>query len=179
MFYDSFDPDAIKVITRNAAGTINEDDPLTNRLGSGLSRLMLISFATIEFLQTFPFPATSKVLSLTIGSNIITSGLRGGFLGLLLSVILFYKLLSVISQRLKENKSRRPLSIFGFSLMYSLVFQAMVYNDYGFSTYYGLVMYACIFVLSDKKLVVDNAPNSNGRYRDRRFFFRNMNAQST
>ena len=150
VFYDVFDPNSIKSISRNAAGSINQDDPLTNRLGSGFSRLILISFATIEYFNNFPLPSDSQVLSLTFGSNIVTNGLRAGFFGALISAIIYYKLFKTISEGLKESRTHDRMKIFGFCLMYSIVFQSMVYNDFGFSTYYGLVMFACILALSGK-----------------------------
>jgi len=177
VFYDIFDPNAIKQITRVAADGVNQDDVVSNRLGSGLSRLMLISFAAIEHIQTFPFPADTKVLSLTIGSNIITSGLRGGFLATILSIILFYKLFALISNGLNNRRSNSRWEHCGYSLMYSLVFQAMVYNDYGFSTYYCLVMYACILVLADRNRKPKNQITLNSNSGGNRLSLPNVNAQ--
>jgi len=176
MFYEYFDPNNIKFVTRAASKVFDEDGVILNRLASGVARLMLISFAAIEHIITFPFPADTKVLSLTIGSNIITNGLRGGLFGSLLAAFLYYRLLKVITRGLKERRSQNRLQTFGFSLMYSLVFQAMVYNDFGFSTYYGLVMYACILVLSDRKNSSDELQEDK-HFGIRRLFSSGLNAR--
>ncbi len=151
VFIDIYDLENIKDISRLVGSDLNKGDPISNRAASGSSRLSLISFAAIEMLNTFPFPAGEKILQFTIGSNIVTNSLRAGVVGLVLSIIMYYYLFKIISYEMFKCRKGSRLQLFGFSLMYSLVFQAAVYNDFGFSTYYGFVMWACIFVLSNKR----------------------------
>lgn len=158
IFCDRYDLENIKEMGRIAStdvqywGTIN-NWPLTiiNRAASSLSRISLIAFAAIEMLHSFPFPSGRKILEFTVGSNVITSGLRGGFLGLLASISMYYCLFHKISYELISCRSVSRSRMLGFSLIYSLIFQSFVYNDFGFSTYYGFVMWACILVLADKR----------------------------
>jgi len=162
LFHDTYDPEAVKAVTRNAANAIQSadpTDPILNRIGSGVARLMLISYSTLKLIVSTPFPVDTKTLLFTIGSNIVTSGLRGGLIGLLLAVLVYYKLFAIIAVGLSESRTKSRTALFGFSLMYSLVFQAMIYNDFGFSTYYALVMFACIIVLSDSKRSYQDALN--------------------
>ena len=156
-FFDVYDPDAIKSVARNAGKVLDDGstaNPIRNRAESGLSRFALIGFASIAFVEAFPFPAETKILSYVIGSNIVTSGLRGGLFAFLASIVMYWSLFSKVSLELSQRKEKSQLNQFGFSLLYALIFQSAVYNDFGFSTYYGFLMWACILVLLGKIKVV-------------------------
>jgi len=151
-FYDIYDVNPIKETMRSLVVMDDNINPLANRLGSGFARLILIGFQVVEFVNVFPEPAGVKILSNTFGSNIMTNGLRGGVVGLLLSLVLYFALIKAVTEELvnKENSSNKTTK-FGLSLMYSLIIQSMVYNDYGFSNYYGFLMFTIILILFSKR----------------------------
>ena len=150
IFWDIYDLENIKDVARLIGSDLNQGDPISNRAASGASRMSLIAFAAIEMFFSFPLPAGEKILSFTLGSNIITSGLRAGIFGLCVSITMYYFLLRNISYGLVLCRSLSWSRLLGFSLLYSLVFQSITYNDFGFSTYYGFIMWTCILVLSNK-----------------------------
>lgn len=150
-FYDFYDPNNIKEVMQSSFAMSDDINPLINRFISGLARLMLIAFQAIEFFNVFPFPAKEQILNTTFGSNILTNGLRGGLPALLLSIFLYFKLYSLIASELVDKNNENKLRKFGLALLYSLTFQSMVFSDYGFSTFYGFMMFAIIFLLFKKK----------------------------
>jgi len=152
LFYDSYDVNTIKATIESSAVIDDNANPLANRLGSGFTRLLLIGYQTLGFVNAFPEPAGVQILSTTFGSNVMTNGLRGGGFGLLLSLMVYYALIKAVSAELvkKDNPSDKTTK-FGLSLMYSLIFQSMIYNDYGFSNYYGFLMFTIILMLFSKR----------------------------
>jgi len=152
LFYDTYDINTIKETIESSAIIDDNANPLFNRLGSGFTRLLLIGYQTLGFVNVFPEPAGVQLVSRTFGSNIMTNGLRGGVFGLLLSLMVYYALIKAVSEKLvsKVNSSDKTTK-FGLALMYSLIFQSMIYNDYGFSNYYGFLMFAIILILFSKR----------------------------
>lgn len=150
-FYDIYDLNRIKEIMVSFVDMSDDDNPIFNRFQSGLARLLLIGFQAIEFSNVFPLPAGAEVLSKTFGSNVMTNALRGGIVGLLLTVALYYKIISLISLELTNVDNKSKANKFGLALIYSVIFQSMVYSDYGFSTYYGFMMFAIILRLFKKR----------------------------
>ena len=150
-FYDMYDLNRIKEIMVSFTDMSDDDNPIYNRFQSGLARLLLIGFQAIEFSNVFPMPAGTEVLTKTFGSNVMTNALRGGIAGLLLTVALYYKIFSLISLELKNVKNKSKANKFGLALIYSVIFQSMVFSDYGFSTYYGFMMFAIILLLFNKR----------------------------
>jgi len=105
-------------------------------------------------------------------ANLNLADLDGGFnfnssllgvIGFLFTSVMYYILFHSISQGLKQCKPSEKKKIFGFSLMYALIFQSFIYNDFGFSTYYGYTMFAIIIILSSSLKKINNIktqPNS-------------------
>jgi len=154
-FYDLYDLNNVKEIMQNYIEMSDDNNPLIDRFKSGLARLMLISFQAIEFSNVFPWPASEIILSSTFGSNLMTNALRGGVPALIISIFLYYKIFNYILIELINPINKNKLNKFGLALLYSIIFQSMVFSDYGFSTFYGFMMFAIILLLFKK--------NSNSR----------------
>jgi hypothetical protein len=149
-FYDIYDVNRIKEIMVGFVEMSDNDNPLFNRFQSGLARLLLIGFQFIEFLNVFPLPAGEKILSYTFGSNVMTNSLRAGLLGLLLVIMLYYKIIKLISTELTNVNNKNKTNLLGLSLLYAVIFQSMVFSDFGFSTYYGFMMFSILLLLFKK-----------------------------
>lgn len=155
-FIDSYDVELLKSVSRSFGedfeASSESQNPAFQRLGSGLVRLALMGFQIVGFIDSFPLPANSALVKMTIGGNLYTNGLRGGAVGLVLTGIMYYSIFYAVSGCLKkcvrEEKSRR----LGLSMIYALVFQSFLYNDFGFSTYYGYMMFIVILVLANSHL---------------------------
>jgi|APSaa5957512535_1039671.scaffolds.fasta_scaffold79741_2 hypothetical protein len=150
-FYDLYDINRIKEIMDSFVNMSDDDSPIYNRFQSGLARLLLIGFQFIEFLNVFPLPSGEKILTYTFGSNVMTNALRGGVVGLLLTVALYYKIFRLISLELTNVENKSKANQCGLALMYALIFQSMVFSDFGFSTYYGFVMFSIALLLFKKR----------------------------
>jgi len=81
----------------------------------------------------------------------MTNALRGGVVGLLLTVALYYKIFRLISLELTNVENKSKANQCGLALMYALIFQSMVFSDFGFSTYYGFVMFSIALLLFKKR----------------------------
>ena len=167
LFIDTYDADALKEMSRSFGESYesasSNQTPVGQGLGSGIVRLALMGYQTIGFIENFPLPANSALVKNTIGGNLMTNGLRGGVIGFLFTSVMYYILFHSISQGLKQCKPSEKKKIFGFSLMYALIFQSFIYNDFGFSTYYGYTMFAIIIILSSSLKKINNIktqPNS-------------------
>jgi len=79
---------------------------------------------------------------------VMTNALRAGVIGLIATIVMYYVLFTSITNHLIKYKSSNKVKRFGLSLLYVLIFQSFLYNDYGFSTYYGYIMYTVIILLS-------------------------------
>ena len=156
-FIDSYDPNTLKQSARSFSATPPTIDgftesPLTQRMSSAIVRLALMSYQVIGFADSFPLPAVSEITTKTIGGNVIGNGLRGGVVGLIFTCIMYYTLFKSIASCLKQTKSNHRVKRVGFSLMYALIFQSFLYNDFGFSTYFGYIMFAVIIRLTHSYL---------------------------
>jgi hypothetical protein len=119
------------------------------RLHSGVARFSNLALTQKHIIDSFPFG--SKVSDRGIfGSLILTNGYRAGILAAILTAILYFKIYGLVYDRL-HMRSRNHLEQFGLCLLYSLLLQGMVYNDYGFSTYYGVAMLMVVLVTMDGK----------------------------
>jgi hypothetical protein len=139
---------------------LGEDSIINNRLSSAVGRLTLIGFQVHGFFDFFPFPSNESLVNLTIGGNLMTNSLRGGLLGSIFSIFMYFVLFCGISKNIIKYKSSNKAKKFGLSLMYALVFQSFVYNDFGFSTYYGYFMFSIIIILL---FTAKNNTNKNQR----------------
>jgi hypothetical protein len=156
-FIDSYDPNTLKQSARSFSATPPTiegftESPLIQRLGSAVVRLALMGYQVIGFADSFPLPAVSEITTMTIGGNVIGNGLRGGVVGLIFTCIMYYTLFKSIASCLKQTKSNHRVKRVGFSLMYALIFQSFLYNDFGFSTYFGYIMFAVIIRLTHSYL---------------------------
>lgn len=156
-FIDSYDVNALKQSARAFSATPPTiegftESPLEQRMNSAIVRLALMSYQAIGFADSFPLPAVSELVTMTIGGNVLGNGLRGGVLGLIFTSIMYYTLFKLITSCLKQTKSSHRVKRIGFSLMYALIFQSFFYNDFGFSTYYGYIMFAVIIRLTHSYL---------------------------
>lgn len=151
-FLDAYDLDVLRSMVRSFGAafqdSVSEENALSQRLSSGVVRLALMGFQVIGFFESFPFPAESVLVKMTIGGNVFTNGLRGGVLGFVLTCAMYYSMFYALSHCLKDCRSDQKLKRLGLSLIYALVFQSFIYNDFGFSTYYGYMMFSIILVLS-------------------------------
>ena len=150
--FDLYDADTLKNISR-AVGYSFEDSvgtegAVVNRLSSGVQRLVLMGFQVIGFFDSFPFPAEAALINFSIGGLAFTNGLRGGVIAFVLTIIMFIIMFNGISYSLKQCKRHEISQRLGFALIYSLIFQAFFYNDFGFSTYYGFIMFVIIITLT-------------------------------
>lgn len=109
------------------------------RMLSGIARILIIGDLYHEVFESLPFGRGSDNVG-KFGSLILTSGLKMGFGGMLIMIIIYYKLFEIIYINLKINSGNKSV-VFGLSLLYSLLIQSLSYNDYGFSTYYGFIMF--------------------------------------
>lgn len=155
-FIDAYEVNDLKSVVRSYGqayhDSYGEESVVNARLGSGVVRLGLMGFQVIGFLDSFPLPAESILVKMTIGGNLLTNGLRGGVVGFIVTWMMYYSIFYVVSHRLKACKADQRLRRFGLSLIYSMVFQSFAYNDFGFSTYYGYMMFAIILVLGYSSL---------------------------
>ena len=150
---DLYDPGAIKEVSRQVSSNFHENylggnNALNNRLSSAVGRLSLIGFQVNAFFEHFPFPAPESIVNLTIGGNLMTNSLRGGFFGFIATIFMYYILFWGVTKNLCKNNSLNKVKRLGFSLIYSLILQSFIYNDFGFSTYYGYIIFSIIILLS-------------------------------
>jgi len=155
-FIDAYDVDALKGMSRSVGeaweASSTDQSPISQRLGSGLVRLALMGFQTAGFIESFPLPANTALVKMTIGGNLLTNGLRGGLVGLVFTGIMYYSIFYAVSGCLKKCHRDEKSQRLGFSMIYALVFQSFIYNDFGFSTYYGYMMFIVILVLANAHL---------------------------
>ena len=116
------------------------------RIYSGLVRLAFIGKQFGGILHSLFLPANEEFVQLSLGSNLYTIGLIGGVFAMLSSAVIFFNVFKICSEGFGD-KNNRKLVQFGFCIIYAMIFQSMVYNDYGFSTYYGFVMISVIIKL--------------------------------
>ena len=151
LYIDIYDIELIKEASRGVASDYSEDlddDVLNNRMTSAVARISLMGFQVIGFIENFPLPAGEELTNMTIGGNVMTNALRAGVIGLIATIVMYYVLFTSITNHLIKYKSSNKVKRFGLSLLYALIFQSFLYNDYGFSTYYGYIMYTVIILLS-------------------------------
>lgn len=124
------------------------------RLSSGFSRLFIIKQQMSMFVDNFysGFDVHGSTLSnrefkstnignFTLGSFLITSGVRSGILGFLSCLLIYYFIISNLLKIKPSDKFQR----YGISLLLSFSFMAFTFQDYGFSSYAGLVLIGIIF----------------------------------
>jgi len=150
-FNELVSPDLVKGNLRELgildSGTAEDTNVTMHRISSGSVRLLFLANQFSGILQSYFLPASEEILSLSLGSGIYRLGLEGGGLALILSAWVYFKLFSFSIEGF-QKKTSSLTNQFGYCLIYSMLFQAAVYNDYGFSTYYGFMMFAVIINLS-------------------------------
>jgi hypothetical protein len=158
LYIDIYDVELIKELSRGAASSYGEDlddGPINNRMASAVARMSLMGFQVIGFIENFPLPAGEELTKMTIGGNLMTNALRGGVIGFVATIAMYYVLFRGVTNHLIKYKSSNKVKRLGSSLLYALIFQSFIYNDFGFSTYYGYIMFVVIILLS--------SPNKNTR----------------
>ncbi|MBI3773310.1 MAG: hypothetical protein HY272_11505 [Gammaproteobacteria bacterium] len=113
---------------------------LEARADSGFSRMILASNAINHVFESPIFGMDSSSEEI-FGSLIVTSGMRAGVIGMILAGVFFVQLFKMLSVAMKLSR----LDIharYGLALLYSIALQVMIYNDYGFSKFWGFVMFA-------------------------------------
>lgn len=151
LYVDIYDIELIKDISRGIGSDYSNDldsSVINNRMSSGVVRIVLMGFQVIGFIENFPLPAGEEITNMTIGGNVMTNALRGGVIGLVATIFMYYVLFRGVTNHLIKYKSSNKVKRLGLSLLYALIFQSFFYNDYGFSTYYGYIMFAVIILLS-------------------------------
>ncbi len=140
--------DAGKETLENIGGAGGaESNVIFARIVSGLVRLAFIGKQFAGILHSFFLPANEDFVKLSLGSNLYTIGLIGGIFAMIPLSLIFFKLFTICSNgfnSLSTNKTQQ----FGFCLVYAMIFQSMVYNDFGFSTYYGFLMISIVLKLN-------------------------------
>jgi len=123
-----------------------------NRLNSGVVRFAMITETLRYIFESLPFGVRKPDFGI-FGGLILTNCYRSGILGAVLTAFFYFKLYGLIYFRLRIRGNSR-LEKFGLCLMYSLLLQGMVYNDYGFSTYYGFAMLMVILVTINNRVTL-------------------------
>ena len=111
------------------------------RASSGSSRLFLLaSQAQLAMENIFVGTTSAEKLNLYFGAILFTYVLRLGLLGLILGAV-FYAYIFIAHNNFYKRISN-SYEYFGYALFYSLLLQAMCYNDYGFSSHVGLIFFS-------------------------------------
>jgi hypothetical protein len=111
------------------------------RASSGSSRLFLLSSQAQSAMDNIFIGTTSaEKLNLYFGAILFTYVLRLGIIGLILGALFYAYVL--ISHNNFYKKISNYYEYFGYTLFYSLLLQAMCYNDYGFSSHVGLIFFS-------------------------------------
>jgi hypothetical protein len=107
------------------------------RLISGTERLAFYNDQIITTKKNILFGSKSAFDNQSLGSLIMKFGIRGGILALLAMSLFFgYLMLELY----KYNK-RFPDKRVGVVLLYSLIIQAMIYNEMGFYSHYSIAIF--------------------------------------
>jgi hypothetical protein len=118
---------------------------LSIRVSSGDSRLALISTQIDELINNFWLGLRGPIV--LFGNGALTSGLRSGFLGLLLFLYVFHKLLVSILVNINDINKNNIKARVGLSLLLACIIQFLIYNDYGYSLGYGFLMLFLVYKL--------------------------------
>lgn len=121
---------------------------LASRAGSGLARVTIIIDA-IESIISSPVFGIENSTDERFGSLILTSGQRAGFLGMIVAILAFAMLFRNIASAMHSVRGDAH-TIYGLALLYAAAAQAMIYNDYGFSKFWGLTMFSVAYVMLQK-----------------------------
>ena len=117
------------------------------RAGSGLARVTIIIEAIESIISSPVFGIENSTEK--FGSLILTSGQRAGFLGMIVAILAFAMLFRNIASAMHSVRGDAH-TIYGLALLYAVAAQAMIYNDYGFSKFWGLTMFSVAYVMLQK-----------------------------
>jgi len=117
------------------------------RAGSGLVRLIFIVKQFANILASNFLPADSEMVDLSLGSALYTNTLLGRAVALILSLIIYTHLFRICISGFRDRSLTKNAQ-FGFCIIYAVLFQAIAYNDFGFGTYFALMMFCIIIKLS-------------------------------
>lgn len=116
---------------------------VADRLLSGLIRMELLAAAVLDAISAMPLG--SREVSDTFSSWIVTSTIKAGIPGLVVGLWLFYTLFNLLEKAIRQNSCDRHPK-FGLSLLYAVLLQAMVYNDFGLTTFWGYFILTMVLV---------------------------------
>lgn len=120
-------------------------DTGNTKANSNIIRLGMISNAVKLCLEN-PIFGTSKNQCAPMGLFCF-SALYGGLIGLICAILFFRKFFSLLSIRLRETSKNGFSRSIPYLLFYTSFIEATLFNDYGFSTAFGLVFTALIYRL--------------------------------
>jgi hypothetical protein len=116
-------------------------DYFLGRSVSGFARISIISDGLQSFLE-YPLFGIPNNLSPHFGQIFISYGENYGIFASVLIAIIFFKLLSLmLESKLFIDKHSK----FGYVLLYALLFEFIVYNDYAISRIWGLIFFFIIY----------------------------------
>ena len=110
-----------------------------NRANSGFVRAVLFVKA-IHAVRDSPVFGMSDSKDEIFSSLALTSGMRAGLLGVTLALLAFTMLFRRLGRAIKLATHDRHVQ-YGLCLLYAAAAQSVVYNDYGFSKFWGLTMF--------------------------------------
>lgn len=119
-----------------------------NRAESGKQRLIILA-ESINLAFSSPIFGIDKSMNEKFGSLIFTSGQRGGMLAMLVAIFAFVMLFKRVINAAYSIRGDAH-TVYGLALLFSAIMQAMVYNDYGFSKFWGLTMFAVSYAMLQK-----------------------------
>ena len=120
---------------------------LAGRAVSGLARVTIIIEGIESIISSPVFGIENSTEK--FGSLILTSGQRAGFLGMIVAILAFAMLFRNIASAMHSVRGDAH-TIYGLALLYAVAAQAMIYNDYGFSKFWGLTMFSVAYVMLQK-----------------------------
>ena len=152
IFFLYFDDLAIASVGKETLEEIGgagrqESNVFFARITSGLVRLAFIGKQFAAILHSSFLPSNEEFVQLSLGSNLFTIGLIGGLFAMVSSIMIFSRLFVLSTSGFSSVEVSKSAQ-FGFCIIYAMIFQSMVYNDFGFSTYYGFLMISIILRLN-------------------------------
>ncbi len=120
------------------------EDYAAARANSGFARLTILrdAIAVVVSSPVFGMETGDEKFA----SLILTSGQRAGFLGIIVAFFAFAMLFKRTASAMHFVRGDAHTS-YGLALLYSAAAQAIIYNDYGFSKFWGLTMFAVAYVM--------------------------------
>ena len=120
-------------------------DTGNTKANSNIIRLGMISNALKLYLEN-PIIGISKNQCAPMGLFCF-SALYGGLIGLICAILFFRKFFRLLSIRFRETSENGFSRSIPYLLFYTSFIEATLFNDYGFSTAFGLVFTALIYRL--------------------------------